>query len=68
MESGDSVGAHTCGSFEQRDSIFNDLFSMLSVSGLFAVHGNIRAYQEAGKKFEEAEIYGTDMRDEVNLW
>lgn len=57
MESCDRVGAHNYGGSEQWDNILTDLFSMLHEFGLFAVHGNTIATQEAEKDREKAQIY-----------
>lgn len=57
-----------CGSLHQRDIIFTDILSMLTLLGLFAGQGSIRATQETEKKCEQAQIYGTDMKEIGSLW
>lgn len=68
MESCGRVGAHKCGGLEHRDSILTDLVSMFCLFGHFAVHGNIFATEETGKKCKEVQLYGIDMKKEASLW
>lgn len=41
---------------------------MLFVSGLFAMHENFCAAQEAGNICDEAHVYGTYIKKEARLW
>lgn len=39
----------------------------MCVSGFFAVHGSFCATQEAPKKCDKAQIYGTEVKEEESL-
>lgn len=62
------MGAQKNGGLQRRTNLFTDHVIMLIVSGLVAIHEDIRATEETRKKRDEAQIHGTYMKEEASLW